>query len=77
VLRTRRVLGDDSPFTINAANNLAADLHALGEHETARRLGQETLARARRVLGDAHPLTRRAADNLAAIRRVLEEDPDQ
>jgi hypothetical protein len=50
---------------------------AVGDHETARRLGQDTLAQARRVLGDTHPLTRRAADNLAAVRRALGEDPDQ
>ena len=57
--------------TIDAANNLAADLHALGKHEPARQLSQDTLTRARRVLGDTHPLTRIAAANLTAIRHAL------
>jgi hypothetical protein len=50
------------------ANDLAADLHALGEHEAARRLAEDILARARRVFGDDHPRTRRAADVLRAAR---------
>ena len=29
--RRRRVLGDDHPRTLTSANNLAADLRALGE----------------------------------------------
>jgi hypothetical protein len=33
ILRRRRVLGDHHPDTVNSANNLAADLRALSEHE--------------------------------------------
>ena len=39
--RCRRILGDDHPHTVTTANNLAADLHALGKSDTtsiARRL---------------------------------------
>jgi tetratricopeptide repeat protein len=71
------VLGDDSRFTLDAANNLAADLHALGEHESARQLSEDTLARSRHVLGDAHPLTRRAAANLTTIRHALGDESNQ
>jgi hypothetical protein len=34
--RARRALGDDNPKTLTAANNLANDLLALGEHRQAR-----------------------------------------
>ena len=43
--RRRRVLGDDHPDTLTSANNLAADLRALGEHAAARELDEDTLAR--------------------------------
>ena len=31
--RRRQVLGDDHPDTLISANNLAADMRALGEHD--------------------------------------------
>jgi hypothetical protein len=42
--RRRRILGHDHPDTHRSANNLAADLRLLGEHEQADRL-QEDMAR--------------------------------
>lgn len=46
-------------------NNCAAELHALGEYEEARRLHEDILSRTRRVLGKDHPNTIIAAHNLA------------
>ncbi len=71
VARARRVLGDESHFTMDVANNLAIALLALGEVEAARQLSEDTLVRARHVFGEDHPHTRKAADNLAAARRLL------
>ena len=51
------MLGEDHPDTLASANNLAIDLHALGEYEQARALDEDTLARRRRVLGEDHPDT--------------------
>ena len=46
---------------------------ALGEHEQARALDEDTLTRRRRVLGDDHPDTLASASNLAADLRALGE----
>ena len=59
------MLGEDHPDTLTSANNLALDLGALGEHERARQLDEDTLTRRRRVLGDDHPHTLTSASNLA------------
>ena len=67
--RYRRVLGEDHPYTLNSADNLAHDLYRLGEYEQARTLGEDTLARSRRVMGEDHPHTRQPADNLALFLR--------
>ena len=58
------MLGDDHPDTLRSANNLAVDLRELGEHERARQLDEDTLARRRRVLGDDHPDTTILAEAL-------------
>ena len=71
--RQRRVLGEDHPSTLFTANNLAADLRALGEVQAARDLDQDTLDRRRRILGEDHPDTLTSADNLAADLRALGE----
>jgi hypothetical protein len=42
--RCRRVLGEDHPDTLNSAHNLAADLSAVGHHEAARDLDEDTQA---------------------------------
>ena len=75
--RSRRVLGEDHPDTLNSANNLAIDLRALGEHQAARELDEDTLARRRRVLGEDHPGTLSSANNLAADLRALGETEDR
>ena len=67
------MLGDDHPDTLASADNLAADLRNLGEHQAARELDEDTLARPRRVLGDDHPSTLTSADNLAGDLRNLGE----
>ena len=72
----RRVLGEDHPSTLASANNLAADLRALGEVQAARDLDQDTLGRRRRVLGEDHPDTLTSANNLAEDLRALEESGD-
>ena len=46
------MLGEDHPDTLTSARNLAADLTNLGEHQAARELDEDTLARRRRVLGE-------------------------
>jgi hypothetical protein len=67
------VLGDGHPSTLASASNLAADLRRLGEHQAARELDEDTLARKRRVLGDDHPSTLASAGNLTADLRTLGE----
>ncbi len=67
------MLGDDHPDTLNSAGNLAVDLGALGEHEQARQLDEDTLTRYRRVLGEDHPDTLTSASNLALDLRALGE----
>ncbi|ABW14129.1 putative ATP/GTP binding protein [Parafrankia sp. EAN1pec] len=56
----------DHPTTLAAAHTLATTYNALGHHQAARQLAQDTLARQRRVLGDNHPRTLTSANNLAA-----------
>jgi ornithine cyclodeaminase/alanine dehydrogenase-like protein (mu-crystallin family) len=65
------VLGEDHRDTLASASNLAADLRALGDHQAARELDEDTLARSRRALGEDHPDTLASADNLAADLREL------
>jgi hypothetical protein len=61
----RARLGDDAPFTLTSAGNLADTLSELGEHQQARELNEDTLTRHRRTLGDDHPNTLNSANNLA------------
>ena len=69
---TRRAqLGDDHPDTLTSASNLAIDLRALGRHQQAHELDEDTLTRRRRVLGDDHPDTLTSASNLAIDLRAL------
>jgi hypothetical protein len=67
------VLGEDHPSTLTSASNLASDLSNLGEHQAARELDEDTLARRRRVLGDDHADTLTSANNLANELRALGE----
>lgn len=76
-MRLRRlVLGEDHPDTLESATNLAINLYALGHHEQARQLQQDTLTSRRRVLGDDHPRTMASARNLAAGLRALGRDDE-
>ena len=68
------MLGEDHPDTLTSANNLAIDLRALGDHQAARELDEDTLARRRRVLGEDHPDTLTSANNLAVDLRALGEN---
>jgi hypothetical protein len=60
-------------WTIGFAIDLAGDLNSLGEHDAARQLSEDTLARARRVLGDESHFTIETANNLADARQSLKE----
>ncbi|MEU4712938.1 tetratricopeptide repeat protein, partial [Micromonospora purpureochromogenes] len=64
---------DDHPDTLRSVNNLAVTLSELGEHEQARQLQEDILARRRRVLGDDHPDTLRSVNNLAVTLSELGE----
>ena len=63
--RRRRVLGEDHPETLRSANNLAADLGALGEHAAGPRTGRGHPHPPPPVLGEDHPDTLTSANNLA------------
>jgi hypothetical protein len=63
----RRVLGDDHPSTLGTANSLSSRLNAMGEHQAARELAEDTLAKQRQILGDNHPATLHTAANLGVI----------
>ncbi len=60
----RSRLGDDHPYTLTSARNLAFARCALGHYEQARQLAEDTLARCRRVLGVDHPDVLETAGNL-------------
>ncbi|MFF4277162.1 FxSxx-COOH system tetratricopeptide repeat protein [Streptomyces sp. NPDC001536] len=59
-------LGPDHDDTLRAANNLARAYGDTQDHERARALDEDTLARHRRLCGDDHPDTLASAHNLAA-----------
>jgi tetratricopeptide (TPR) repeat protein len=64
--RYRHKLGDDAPYTLNAAHSLSGWLRQVGQHDRARAMDEDTLGRRRRLLGDDDPLTLSAANSLAA-----------
>ena len=53
--RSRRVLGEDHPSTLDSANQLVNDLRFVGEVQAARDLAQDTLDRSRRVWARTTP----------------------
>ena len=61
------------PGTLISASNLAAGIGHSGEHQAARELGEDTLARRRRVLGEDHPDTLASAHGLAISLRAVSE----
>ena len=60
----RRVLGEEHPHTLAAANNLASALSDQGKHAQPERIRREVLAVTRWALDAEHPHTLTAA-NLA------------
>ncbi|MCX5357347.1 FxSxx-COOH system tetratricopeptide repeat protein [Streptomyces sp. NBC_00124] len=58
-------LGADHDDTLRAAHNLARAYNDTQDHERARALDEDTLARRRRLHGDDHPHTLTSAHNLA------------
>ncbi|MCX5327867.1 FxSxx-COOH system tetratricopeptide repeat protein [Streptomyces sp. NBC_00140] len=58
-------LGPDHEDTLQAANNLARAYNDTQDHERARALDEDSLARRRRLHGDDHPDTLASARNLA------------
>ncbi|WP_461120949.1 FxSxx-COOH system tetratricopeptide repeat protein [Saccharothrix stipae] len=66
-------LVDDHPDTLNAANNLALRLRALGEYQAARALDEDTLTKHRNTFGEDHLRTLTSASNLAICLRRLGE----
>ena len=65
--------GRTTPSTLTSTNNLARNLHALGEYERARQLDDDTLTRLSQVIGADHPDTLHSASNLALDLRALGE----
>ena len=63
--RMRRVLGEDHPLTLNCAEGLAVNLHALHRLTDAIELLKDVRARSLRVLGAKHPDTVHVTQNLA------------
>ncbi|MEU9917772.1 FxSxx-COOH system tetratricopeptide repeat protein [Streptomyces sp. NPDC051001] len=64
-------LGPDHYNSLQAANNLARAYNATQDHERARALDEDTLARRRRLYGDDDPDTLTSAHNLAVRLRAL------
>ncbi|MFJ2241289.1 FxSxx-COOH system tetratricopeptide repeat protein [Streptomyces sp. NPDC087859] len=60
-----RQLGPDHEDTLRAAYNLARAYDDTQDHERARALHEDTLARCRRLYGDAHPRTTSSARSYA------------
>ena len=56
-----------------SASNLAMIVRHPGEHQAARELGEDTLARRRRVLGKDHPDSLTSANGLAISLRAVSE----
>ena len=61
------------PGTVTSADNLALSVTRRDEHQAARELAEDTLARRRRVLGEDHPDTLTTASGLAISLRVVGE----
>jgi tetratricopeptide (TPR) repeat protein len=64
--KDRRVLGEDSPNTLMAIENLGFLLQREGKLDQAEALEREALAKSRHALGEDHPFTLNAA-SLAAL----------
>ena len=71
--RSRRVLGEDHPLTLNFSIDLASSHRWAGEIEAARELNEDTVTHCRQVLGDDATTTLGCAHNLAGDLRALGE----
>ena len=67
----RRVLGEEHPDTLAAANNLATSLSDQAKYAEAEAMLDATLEALRRVLGDAHPWTLTTARTLEHVRSAM------
>src|ERR1700760_398249 len=67
----RAVGGDPEPLT--TMRRMASSHPHRGDHQAARELGEDTLARRRRVLGEDHPDTLASASGLAISLRAVSE----
>jgi hypothetical protein len=64
---SRRVLGEEHPYTLTSMNNLAATLRAQGDLLGARKIHEQELNVCRRVLGEEHPDTLISMSNMAFV----------
>ncbi|MEU4517375.1 FxSxx-COOH system tetratricopeptide repeat protein [Amycolatopsis sp. NPDC024027] len=62
---SKDLLGEEAPYTVAIANNLAGSLRAVGKFQQARELDEDIHARFKRIFGDDHPYTLTSANNLA------------
>jgi hypothetical protein len=67
------VLDENHSDTLASVANLALDLRALGEHEQARVLTDNTMAHRRRMLGEGPPTTRITGYNHAVNLHAADE----
>ncbi len=72
----RSILGDDHPFTLSCAVNLANCLGDSGDLAAAEQLQRETIARLRDTLGLLHPDTLTCEANLAVTLRGAGQDEE-
>jgi hypothetical protein len=72
----RAGLGEDHPFALCCATNMANDLAALHRYAPARELSEDTLRRSRTVRGNNHPYTLACALNVALDRRATGDEAE-
>jgi tetratricopeptide repeat protein len=73
VARYHAVLGDEHPFTLAAAVDLAVVVRATGRYAEARTIDTEALSGLRRSVGMDHPFALACANGLAADLRQTGE----
>jgi tetratricopeptide (TPR) repeat protein len=69
--RCVHLYGDDEPFTLNAAHNLAVSLRLAGQFEMAREVDQSTWDRKVQIFGQNHEESLRAQRGVLIDRRQL------
>jgi hypothetical protein len=63
---SRKVLGEEHPYTAGSYNSLAVNLYSQGQYAAAAQLHEKALDIRRKVLGEEHPFTAVSYNNLAA-----------